>query len=225
MSGRDLPTVSCVIAAYNEAARIAETVRTVRSLDGIDEVIVVDDGSTDATPTLAASAGARVHTLSRNEGKALAVARGVEEARGRILLLLDADLGTSAAAAGELLAPVLAGSADMTIATFPKTAHRGGFGWAVGLARWGIWRLAGRRLAAPLSGQRALVREALPGDLGKRWELEVGMTVAALRRGFRVVEVPTRMTHRLTGRTPGDAAHRAGQLVGVAKALWRHRRD
>lgn len=217
--------MSCVIAAYNEAERIGDTVRTARMIGGVDEVLVVDDGSTDGTSAVAREAGARVVKLARNHGKAFAVARGVKEAGGEVLLLIDADLGSSAAEAALLLAPLTAGEADMAIATFPKTAHRGGFGLAVGLARWGIRRLAGREMQAPLSGQRAVRREVLSADLGKRWELEVGMTVAALRRGFRVVEVPTRMSHRLTGRSLRDAAHRAGQLVGVAKALWRHRKD
>lgn len=225
MSTGVAPTVSCVIAAYNEAGRIADTVRAARALPAVDEVIVVDDGSTDGTSTAAEAAGARVVTLGKNRGKALAVAHGVREARGDVVLLLDADLGGSAADAAGLLAPVVAGEADMAIATFPKTSHRGGFGWAVGLARWGIRRLGGRKMEAPLSGQRAARREVLAGDLGRRWELEVGMTVGALRRGFRVVEVPTGMTHRLTGRSFRDVTHRAGQLIGVAKALWRHRKD
>lgn len=215
-------TVSCVIAAFNEEVRVAETVREAARIPGVTEVVVVDDGSRDMTARRAQEAAARV-VAGRHAGKADAVRRGIAAARGDILLLLDADLGQSAADGAALLGPVLADEADLVIATFPKTAHRGGFGWAVGIARWGIERLTGRRMTAPLSGQRALRRVILEQGhgLGRGWELEVGMTVDALRAGFRVVEVPTKMGHRLTGRSGRDVAHRAAQMMGVARALWR----
>ena len=213
-------TVSCVIAAFNEADRVGETVRAVLGIPAVDEVVVADDGSEDATRRCAEDAGARVISCP-HRGKGEALQDGIAAATGDVILLLDADLGVSGALAQSLLEPVLDGQVDLAIATFPRTAHKGGFGWAVGLARWGIRCLTGREMEAPLSGQRAFRREVLEGrGVGRGWEVEVGLTVDALRGGFRVKEIPLPMAHRATGRSARDFAHRAKQLMGVARALW-----
>jgi len=217
---------SAVIPARNEADRIAATLGALAAVEGVDEVIVVDDGSTDATADAAAMHGARVVVHARNLGKGAALETGVRSARGEILLLLDADLGDTAAQAALLLDPVRRGEADMAIAMFPVVPGRGGgMGLVVRLARWGIRRAAGREMAAPLSGQRALKREvwdrARHTDRG--FGVETGLTIDALRAGFRVVEVPTTMTHRVTGRDVRGVVHRARQFRDVALALWARR--
>lgn len=217
--------VSVVIPALNEEDRIEKTVKAARSLPDVVDVWVVDDGSRDRTSERAEAAGARVIRLEKNRGKAKAAAAGAESSSGDVVLFLDADLAESASEARALLLPVLAGEADLTVAIFPKTHHKGGFGWVVGLAQWGIRRTTGHTVEAPLSGQRAVTREVLQHirGLGDRWEMEVGMTIDALRAGYRLKEVPTSMGHRLTGRKAGDFLHRAGQLWGVAGALWKRR--
>ena len=102
-----------------------------------------------------------------------------------VLVLLDGDLGATAAEAGTLLEPVLAGAADMTIATLPKPPASGGFGLVKGLARWGIRRLSGFEPTAPLSGQRALSRAAWEAatPFATGYGVEVGLTVRAARAG------------------------------------------
>lgn len=215
-------TVSVVFPAHNEADTIAASVKAAWALPGVVQVIVVDDGSSDDTATLARAGGAEVVSLSANVGKAQALRLGVEAACADVVLTLDADLGESVGEASRLLAAVHSGAADLAIATFPKQAHRGGFGLVVGLARWGIRHLTGRQMQAPLSGQRACRRQALSelGDLGRGWQVEVRMTIQALRRGLTVVEVETQMSHRPTGRRLRDFWHRGGQFVGVVQALW-----
>lgn len=215
------PAVSVLIPAYNEEASVAETVRAALGLPHVVEAVVVDDGSRDATAARAAAAGARVLRLPRNRGKAAAVRAGWTAAEGDVLLLLDADLGATAARCGALLAPVLAGEAEMSVACLPRTRWRGGFGLAVGLARWGVRALAGRTLRAPLSGQRAVRREVLAAVewWGRGWGLEVALDVVALRRGFRVVEVEVPLAHRLTGRDVADFAHRGRQFADIAWTL------
>ncbi len=215
-------TVSVVFPAHNEAARIGASVRAAKALPEVAQVIVVDDGSDDETASLAERAGAKVIRLSANLCKAEALRQGVLAAVGDVVLTLDADLGESVAEAARLLQEVTSGRADLAIATLPKRPHRGGLGLVVGLARFGIRRLTGRLMQAPLSGQRACRRQALLelGDLGRGWQVEVRMTIQALRRGLSVVEVETAMTHRATGRRPKDVWHRGGQFVGVAQALW-----
>src|SRR5436190_11013189 len=120
--------ISVLIPAYNEALRIADTIAAVRAMEGetpIVEILIVDDGSADDTAQRAQEAGADVVFRQANRGKGAALQAALALALGDILLLLDADLGHSAGEARALLAPVLTGEADMTIATFPVVPGKG----------------------------------------------------------------------------------------------------
>jgi glycosyltransferase involved in cell wall biosynthesis len=95
------PIISCVIPTYNEEALIAETLSEVSSkLDDITEnyeIVVIDDGSTDGTPALVARLAAgndriRTYSFSRNFGKEAAIYAGLNKARGRAVIVMDADL-------------------------------------------------------------------------------------------------------------------------------------
>ncbi len=224
-----MPTISAVIPAFNEHERIAETISALRSITIIDEIIVVDDGSSDGTAVRADEAGADAVIRQRNAGKGAALTTGAAIASGDILLLIDADLGASASEAIKLLNPVRAGTADMSIATFPVIPGKGGgVGLVVRLARWGIRRLTGRVVMAPLSGQRAITHKLLDevGGFAPGWGVEVALTVNALWREFTVMEIPTTMTHRVTGRSPKEILHRVEQLLAAGRTLfrlWRHR--
>lgn len=214
--------ISAVVPAYNEEAAIAATVRAIQAIPGVEEVLVVDDGSRDCTADMAQQAGAKVIRVERNQGKGAALNRGLAQARGDILLLLDADLGESAREAELLLGPVLRGEADMAIATFPKSAGSGGgFGFVVRLARKGIYERTGMWMDAPLSGQRALRRAVLEkcAPLAEGFGVEAALTIDALKAGFTVVEVPTNMRHRITGRDLRGFAHRFRQYLAVARVL------
>jgi hypothetical protein len=100
-SGRQRPDVSLVIPAFNEEDRLPQLLGALRSHVGEStEVIVVDDGSVDATSAVAqdalASVGrSRVVRLDRNRGKGAAVRAGVREAAGRVVAYMDADMATS----------------------------------------------------------------------------------------------------------------------------------
>lgn len=215
--------VTVLIPALNEAENIAATVRAVKATGVVDEVIVVDDASTDGTGAQAAEAGARVLRRSARGGKGEALNAGLAEATGEVIAAVDADTGESAAEVRHLLAPVLAGQADLTIARFPKARRKGGFGLVKGLARWGIKHLAGLEMQSPLSGQRAMHRKVIEalGGFASGFGVEVGMTIDAARMGFRVREVPVRMTHRETGRDLRGFLHRGEQFLHVARELLR----
>lgn len=231
--------ISILIPAYREAERIGGTLvavcRAAAEMDEPVEILVIDDGSDDGTAEAAQAfrcSGVQVIRLERNQGKGAALTRGLAEVRGEWIVMLDADLGATAGEFPCLLAPVRDGAADMTIALFPSPlppdpgsphAGRGGLGVALRVARWGVARLTGGVLAAPLSGQRAFAaaHRGLLTPLEPGFGLEVGLDVNALRAGLRVLEVPTTMAHRLTGRNWAGFWHRGRQLLHIARALAR----
>jgi Glycosyl transferase family 2 len=224
-----LGDVAVVIAARNEADRIAKTVAAATGLAGL--VVVVDDGSGDATATLAQQAGAVVMRHPKNQGKGAAMETGAEAVRlvdqreqrdhPRHLLFLDADLGDTAAGAGPLMDPVLAGTADMTIAVFAATVKLGGHGLVVGLSGAGIRRATGWQPRQPLNGQRCVTRAAFEAarPLAPGWGVETALTIDLLRQGLRITEVEVELAHRATGTGLRAQLHRAHQLTDVARAL------
>ncbi|MHB9003526.1 MAG: glycosyltransferase family 2 protein [Coriobacteriia bacterium] len=218
--------VVALIPAFNEAERIAATVTAVRAIGGVSRVLVIDDGSSDATVHTARQAGAEVIELGANRGKGAALDAGYASVAdtAEILMLLDGDLGESASQASRLLEPVLSSEADMTIATFPRPSGKAGFGLVMGLARAGIRTLGGDFDAhAPLSGQRVLsaraARICAPFAFG--YGVEVALTIRALRAGLLIVEIPTTMTHAATGRDVTGFVHRGRQFAHVLGALLR----
>jgi Glycosyl transferase family 2 len=223
--------VAVVIPARNEADRIQATVTAALGLPAVAVVIVVDDGSKDDTAGAARSAGAVVTRHARNRGKGAAMETGAEAValldqrerrdRPRHLLFLDADLGGTAAAAGPLIEPVLAGATDMTIAVFAATVKLGGHGLVVGLSGAGIRRATGWQPVQPLNGQRCLTRAAFEAarPLARGWGAETALSIDLLRKGLRVTEVKVELAHRATGTGMRAQLHRAHQLTDVARAL------
>ena len=185
----------------------------------ISETIVVDDASSDSTAERALEAGAQVVRLPSRRGKGGALLAGLQRTNAEILVFIDGDLAATAGIARVLLAPVLAGDADMTIAA-PAPGRSSGFGMVEGLSRSGIRAITGRRFARPLSGQRALRREVVArGILAPRFGVETALTIDAVRAGFRVVEIPIEFEHAHTGRNAAGFGHRARQGGDVALAL------
>jgi hypothetical protein len=213
-------TIVALVAAHEESGRIASTVSALHAL--VDEVVVVDDGSEDATGSAALLAGATVLRASRRRGKGRAIEEALERLpSAKTWLLADADLAQSAALLGPLVEAVQQGRADVAIAAFPKLAG-GGFGIVKSAARRLIRATCGFDAREPLSGQRALSAAALATvrPLAPGFGLEVGMTIDAVRAGLRVVEIPIEgLTHRPTGRRPRGFAHRARQGVDIVGAV------
>ena len=123
-----MTTLSCIIPAYNEAARIEAVLRSVVGHPLINEVIVVDDGSSDGTAEVVKGIdGVRLIELPQNRGKTWAVTVGIEAATGDTLMFVDADLlGLDASHLTALIAPVKVGKADITIslrANAPRPWH------------------------------------------------------------------------------------------------------
>jgi len=222
---------SVIVPAYREEQRVAATVRAARALPHVDLVVVVDDGSDDGTAAAAAAAGAEVVRSPVNAGKAAAMERGADRVAelerragvsARPLMFLDADLEDTAAQAAPLLLPVRTGQADMTVARLPEQPG-GGRGFVVRLARAGVGEATGWEPAQPLSGQRALTREAFDAarPLARGWGVEVGLSIDLMRLGFRVQEVEVDLRHRVTGGDWRAQVHRGRQFWGVWRALRR----
>jgi len=138
--------VACIIPAFNEGARIGAVLDAVVGHPMVDEVIVVDDGSTDQTASVVSKThGVRLIIQPTNQGKTRALLAGFEAAAGDLILLLDADLeGLTPDHLTRLLQPVLSGRADISI-SLRQNAPR-------------IWRLIGIDY---ISGERVLHKSLL----------------------------------------------------------------
>ncbi len=223
--------VIVIVAAYNEADRIAATVAALAEAFPGAPVWVADDGSSDGTGAIATQAGARVVSSEGVIGKGGAMTLAAREAlasvgddEARIVLLCDGDLGESAAQLGPLVDTVRGGEADLAVAVFSKRLG-GGLGVAIGFARWAIRRRCGLVLDAPISGQRAmrasLLAQTLPFADG--YGMEIGMTVDASRAGARIGEVELGLSHRATGKTVAGFVHRGRQLVDFLRVYAQRR--
>lgn len=173
--------VSAVIPAYNEAARIGETVR--RAAKFVDEVIVVDDGSSDGTAEAAQAAGARVVRQPTNRGYIAAIKRGFAEARGDVVVTIDADGEFPAEAIPALVAPIERGEADMVQGArnvIPRLSER--------FLNW----LANR--ISPVGDSGTGLR-ALRIGLARQLEIQGAcicgvLALEVVSRGARIVDVP-----------------------------------
>jgi hypothetical protein len=216
------PQISVVIPCLDEAETIGECVT--KALRGIaasglpGEVLVVDNGSSDGTPELAAAAGARVvHEARRGYGSAYL--RGFREARGRFLVMGDGDGSYDFEDVPRFVAPLAAGSADLVMGTrLEGTILPGAMPWT---HRWignpilsGMLRLFYRtRVSDSHCGMRSFTREALD-RMGLRttgMELASEIVVTALRAGLALDEIP------ITYHPRGGVS----KLNGMRDA-WRH---
>jgi glycosyltransferase involved in cell wall biosynthesis len=226
------PDTAVIVTAHNEADRLPATLQALAAAFPGARILVADDGSSDGGAEVARAHGAEVVRSERNIGKGgaatLAAQRLLPLAQGPeprpVILLCDGDLATSAAQLARLVDEVRADHADLAVAAF-ATRVGGGFGWALGFARWAIRRRCGYEASAPISGQRALRAEVLPAvvPFAPRFGMEIGMTIDAVRAGFRVSEVELPLAHRATGKTLRGFLHRGRQLADFLVA-YRQRR-
>ncbi|WP_422445743.1 glycosyltransferase family 2 protein [Thermoanaerobacterium sp. DL9XJH110] len=171
-------SVAAVIPAYNEEKTIGDVIRALIPVKIVDEIIVVSDGSTDNTVSVAKSFEVRVVELPQNLGKGAAVLAGVKSTSADVILLMDADLiGLKEEHIYGLLTPVLNGDVDMTIGIFKN--GRG----ATDLAQ---------KITPFLSGQRAVKRklfDRLEKYKVKDYGLEMALTIMAEREKIKVKQV------------------------------------
>ena len=215
------PHIAVIIPALNEEATIADVVRGIPA-DLVDEVIVVDNGSTDATAERARLAGARVIAEHRR-GYGGACRAGVRATpQSGILVFLDGDGSDCPELMNRLLEPILAGTHDFVIGSRLRGQREAG---SMNLAQVWAGRIAGvlLQLAYGISYTdmcpfRAIRRDALQ-QLGMQeetygWNLEMQMRAA--RSKIRILEVP--VDHR---RRAGGRSKVSGNLAGTIRASGR----
>jgi len=221
--------LAVIVAARNEADRIGGTLAALREALPGAALWVADDASGDGTAEAAIASGAQVVSRRRPHGKGANVSAAAEAALSvdpapRLVLLCDGDLGASAARLVPLVDAVGRGECDLAVAAFSRRVG-GGFGVALGFARWAIRRRCGLETAAPISGQRAMRVEALRATLpfARGYGMEVGMTIDAVRAGFDLREYEVDLSHRATGRSLTGFAHRTRQLADFARVYLSRR--
>jgi hypothetical protein len=236
---RQRPRLVVIIPAYNEEPTIARAVAEVpRHLPGVSrvEVVVVDDGSKDATAEVARAAGAdAVIRLRQNAGLTRAFATGLQAAVERgadIVVNTDADCQYDGRQIADLIAPILAGEADLVsgdrqVATLEHMTRSKQYG-----NRFGSWMLriaAGSTLQDASSGFRAFTRECalrLNPTIGNTYTHQT--IVQAVHAGMVVREVPVKFRRsaregghsRLISSVPG---HIMRSAVTIMRTLVAYR--
>lgn len=199
------PSVTVLVACYNEAPVIGTVVRAALRAVPDGEVLVVDDGSTDGTDRAAAEAGARVLRLSENRGKGGAIRRGLPEVRGDVIVLIDGDGQDDPAEIPRLL-EALGPNVDLVVGSrFIGTFEPGAI---TPVNHFGnrfltsvINRLFGTRFTDTQAGFKAFRTETLQrvSLRAHRFDIEVDLLLGVLRAGGRVMEVPVRRAPRQHG--------------------------
>jgi glycosyltransferase involved in cell wall biosynthesis len=187
--------LAVLVPCHNEAATVAKVVADFRAALPEATVYVFDNASTDDTAGIARAAGAEVRAVPA-KGKGHVVRAMFRDVRADAYLMVDGDDTYPAANARDVLAPVLAGEADMVVGTRLQDHDAGAFrrfhGFGNRLVVGVISRLFGAPLTDALSGYRAFspryVR-SLP-VLSHGFEIETEMTVFALAHGLPLREVP-----------------------------------
>jgi len=201
------PAVTVLVAAYNEAPVIGEIVRASLQAMPSVEVLVVDDGSTDGTEGVATSAGARVLRLAANGGKGAAIRRGLSEAQGEVIVLIDGDGQDDPAEIPRLL-DALRPEVGLVVGS----RFMGHFepGAITPINHWGnrfLTSIINVLFAAALTDTQAgfkAVRRATLQRIQLRaqyFDIEVDLLLGILRGGGRVVEVPVNRAPRQHGKS------------------------
>ena len=216
--------VTAIVPAYNEEGRIRNTVLALKSIEYIQHIYVINDGSTDGTYDAANSIdGIDVINRYPNRGKGEALYKGLQLALkdSDIIVFADADLEESAEDIEKLITPILENKADVTIAKFPPAKRKGGFGFVKKLAKEGVYINTGKRMDTVLSGQRAF-KSGVLRQINVRYKgygVELGMLIDILNRGYSVMEVDVNMYHNETGRNLSGFIHRGKQFWQVLTVL------
>ncbi|HET8528150.1 MAG TPA: glycosyltransferase family 2 protein [Gaiellaceae bacterium] len=225
------PRRVAIVPAYNEERSIGRVVDELHALDAGFDVVVVDDGSWDATAEVARAHGAKVLRLPFNLGIGGAVQTGFRYAfeQGYALAVrLDGDGQHDPGQLDAILAPVLSGEADVAVGSRFAAGRGDGYRSSrsrrvgIRLLAWVVSRIVGRRVTDTTSGFQAVNARGIalfardyPHDYP-----EVEATVMVSRHRLRAVEVPVAMRERASGRSSITALRSIYYMVKVLLAIF-----
>jgi glycosyltransferase involved in cell wall biosynthesis len=215
-----MSSISVIIPALDEEEPIAGVVRECLATGLPNEVIVVDNGSTDRTAERAHEAGARVVTAPRGYGRACAAGVHALSPECDIVVFLDGDGSDVPAFMNQLVDPVAHGTHDFVIGSRTRGQREPG---SMNLQQIFAGRLAGLILRflygvhyTDMSPFRAIRRDALERlDMREQtygWNLEMQMKAA--RDGLRVLEIPVNHRRRAGGESKVSGTFRGTFVAG-----------
>ena len=192
--------ITVIIPAYNEKHTIQEIVRRVQAMKMVEEILIVDDGSTDGTREILSEMdgknNVRVVLHEKNQGKGAAVRTGIGAATGDVLIIQDADLEYDPREYPNLLKPIEEGMADVVYGSrFLGAPHRAILFWnmvANKLLTLMTNILYNNILTDMETGYKVFKREVV-ADMkihAKRFDFEPEFTAKILKRNVRIFEVP-----------------------------------
>jgi glycosyltransferase involved in cell wall biosynthesis len=206
------PSVAVLLPAYNEALTIAQTVHAFRAALPEAAIWVIDNASSDDTGAIARraldEAGGPGGVLAESRrGKANAVRRGLHAVEADIYLMCDADMTYPASRAADLIAPVAEGRADLVVGDrrsggdYAAENKRPWHGVGNSLVQGLVNRMFRAELADILSGYRAMSRAFAKGYpiVVEGFEIETDLTLHALDKRFRILEIPVEYRDRPPG--------------------------
>ncbi len=180
--------VSVIIPAYNEEDTVATVVGVVKEVSFVDEIIVVNDGSSDNTESEAIKAGARVINHETNKGKGEALFTGYKDAECDIIAFIDADIHNLTSKKVEaMIMPILEGKTDITKTKFARAHGRVTELTAKPLLNFFFPEIS---FEQPLSGQFAARKTVLKRiNFEKDYGVDVGIVIDADVLGISIMEV------------------------------------
>ncbi len=171
---------SCIIPAFNEESTVACVIENVRKVRIIDEIIVVDDGSTDATSQNAMLEGVKVIRHARNKGKGAALKTGIANCQGDIIIFIDADITSfDSSPLVSMIQLLKSRKADVVIATYSFHCYQT-FTEVIYKPLMGLFfpEVLSKIREGHLSGQRGFRREVLEKlHLSNGFEVESLMNI------------------------------------------------
>ena len=180
--------VSVIIPAYNEEDTVAKVVEVVRNVSFVDEIIVVNDGSSDKTKEEAIKAGAIVINHETNKGKGEALYTGYKQAECDVIAFIDADIyNLTSKKVESMIMPILLGDAEITKTKFSRVSGRVTELTAKPLLNFFFPEIS---FEQPLSGQFAARKSTLRKiNFEKDYGVDVGIVIDADVLGISIMEI------------------------------------
>jgi glycosyltransferase involved in cell wall biosynthesis len=222
------PRVAALIPCYNESSHIADVVR--RAQPHVDAVVVVDDGSSDATAANAEKAGAIVLRHPSNQGKGISIRTGMTYAFENgfdLLMFLDGDgqhdpkeIHRFLDAQRESGAAVVVGNRMQNVSKMPWLRK-----WTNRFTSWILSRMAGQPIPDSQCGFRLLHKSVVPDFQieTSRFDTESEMLIQASRRGHKIASVPIETIYE--GQEKESKIHPCRDTIRFFTLIWRNRKS